>query len=95
MVAKGDILTAKQEIEVALGRFVGGGAATKVFVFETQWQHLRALIGSDGFRTIEMAKRQKMVWEYLEEHASKEALQFLVAVHPMDLDEYDKNVREV
>lgn len=57
MVAKGNILTAKREIEAALDGFAVGNAATKVFVFETEWQHLRALIGSDGFRDVGLSDR--------------------------------------
>ncbi len=95
MVVKSNILTAKREIEAALDGFVAGGAVTKVFVYETEWQHLRALIGSDGFRDIGLSARQKMIWSYLQEHVTKESLLFLMAVHPMELDEYDRNVREV
>ena len=95
MVAKGNIVAAKQEIEKALDDFVASGAVTKVYVFETEAQHLRAVIGSDGFSGVGVSERQKIVWSYLQEHVKRDLLTFLVAVHPMNIDEYDRNVREV
>ena len=95
MVAKSDILTAKKEIENALNALTLQKASAKVFVFETEWGHLRALIGSGGFNDVSLGKRQKIVWDFLREQVSPECLVHLIAVHPMDLDEWHQNVREV
>ena len=95
MVAKNDLLTAKRAIEGALQKFVHHGAAAKVHVFETEWGHLRALVGSDGFKGVSLGERQKMIWEYLREHVPSECLVNLYGVHPMDLDEYDVRVTEI
>lgn len=94
MVAKSDILTARREIEEALGKFIHERASSKVYVFETEGQHLRALIGSGGFEGVGLSERQDMVWLFLRDEVMEESLAFLVAVHPMDLDEYDRTVQE-
>ena len=94
MVAKSDIPTAKQRIEDALARFTVGQASAKVYVFYTDWGHLRALIGSGGFSDMPLGERQEVVWDYLHEHVQPEHLIHLVAVHPMDLDEYNRSVME-
>ena len=94
MVAKSDILEAKQEIEDKLKeRF--DKACEKVFVFETDWGHLRALIGSDAFRDAPLGERQEIVWQFLRDSVPNEHWTHLIAVHPMDIDEYDRNTREV
>jgi len=95
MVAKSDVVTAQSEIEKSLQDFVLSSAAAKVYVFETESHHLRALVGSDGFRGMPLWERQETVWAYLREHVPDEFLVHLVAVHTWDLDEYDENVREV
>ena len=94
MVAKGDVLTAVRLIAESLEEFVQHGASTKVHVFETEWGHLRALVGSDGFQGMSLGKRQEVVWEYLREHVPAEYLSHLVAVHPMDIEEYNANVMQ-
>lgn len=95
MVAKGDILTSAREIENALQRFIVQSSTSKVHVFETEWGHLRALIGSGGFKDMPLGERQRIVWDFLRERVLEEYLIHLVAVHPMDLDEYDRSVAEV
>jgi hypothetical protein len=94
MVAKRDILTAAQRIKEALEGLVQNGASTKVFVFETEWGHLRALVGSDGFRGMSLGRRRDVVWNHLRAHVPPDLLANLVAVHPFDLGEYDANVSQ-
>lgn len=94
MVAKSNILIAAREIETALGRFELGSGPTKVCVFETDWGHLRALVGSDGFTGINPGERQRRVLDYLKDNVRHEYVGFLIAVHPVDLDEFDRQVLE-
>lgn len=94
MVAKSNILTAAKVIESALYELVANGASTKVHVFEADWGNLRALIGSDGFKGMSLGRRQEVVWEFLRDRVPKEHLDFLKAVHPFDIDEYDANVAQ-
>lgn len=94
MVAKGDILTAALKIEEALGTLTLEHASAKAWVFETQWGRLRALIGSGGFKDMPLGQRQKVVWDFLRERVPPEYLNHLGAVHPMDLDEYDRSVAQ-
>ncbi len=89
MVAKSDLLKAAQAIERALEEFVHNNAAAKVFVFETEWGHLCALVGSGGFQGKNVVERLDTVWDYLRQHVSHEDLKHLSRVEPMDLDEYD------
>jgi stress-induced morphogen len=95
VVAKSDILTAKKAIENALNALTLQNVSAKVFVFETEWGHLRALIGSGGFTDVSLGERQKIVWDFLREKVPPECLMHLIAVHPMDLDEWHQNVSEV
>ena len=95
MVAKGDILTAAQKIEEALAQLTFEKASAKAFVFETEWGHLRALVGSDGFKHMPLGERQEIVWEFLRQCVPQDYLIHLVAVHPMDLDEYDRSAHSV
>ena len=95
MVAKSDILTSARKIENALQRFIVQSSTSKVHVFETEWGHLRALIGSDGFTGVALAKRQEIVWDFLHDQVEPVYLNHLMAVHPMALDEYDRSVAEV
>lgn len=92
MVAKSDILTAARAIEEALEKLTLHKASAKVHVFETEWGHLRALVGSGGFDDVPLGERQRIVWEFLREHVPAESLVHLIAVHPMGLDEYDRSV---
>jgi len=96
MVAKNDVVTASREIEGALWEFVHPADATaKVAVFEDESGYLRALIGSGGFKGMDMGERIDRVWAYLRENVSTEHMRFLYGVHPMDLDEYDAHVKEM
>ena len=93
MVAKSDILTAKQEIEKALREFTHNRTCDRVDVHESEWGHLRALVGSDAFKGMNVIERQEHIWDWLREHVEAENLVFLYGVHPMDHAEYDANVR--
>ncbi|UCC31940.1 MAG: hypothetical protein JSU86_06610 [Phycisphaerales bacterium] len=95
MVAKSDLVAAAHAIDDALQMFVHHGAAAKVFVFETEWGHLRALVGSDEFKGVSLGDRQEMIWEHLRKHVRREYLVHLYGVHPMDLEEYDAHTEEV
>ena len=95
MVQKSDILTAKQAIEGALWKFVNQSASAKVHVFETEWGHLRALVGSGAFKAMRIVDRLDLIWKYLREHVNQEDLVHLSRVDPMDLAEYDAHVAEV
>ena len=94
MVAKSDILTAKARIEEALHRLVQLRTCDKFHVFESDWGHLRALIGSDAFKGKNAVERQEIVWDWLREQVDPENLVFLYGVHPMDRAEYDSMVEE-
>ncbi len=93
MVANKDLAQAADVIDKKLQeRF--SGASEKVFVFDTEWGHLRALIGSDKFKGMGLGDRQNVVWDYLKESVPAEHLRFLYGIHPMDLAEYDASVSE-
>ena len=92
MVAKSDILTAANQIEQALGTLTPNAAPTKAHVFETDWGHLKAIIGSEGFKDVSLGARQQIVWDFLREKVPKDALAHLIAVYPMGLAEYDRQV---
>jgi len=94
MVAKGDILEAAKVIEAALTKLTLHKVSTKVHVFETDYGRLKALIGDGGFRDMLPMERLTTVLEYLRENVSEEHLSYLIAVFPMDLDEYDRSVHE-
>ena len=92
MVAKSDILTAANQIERALAGFTLNEATVKAHVFETEWGHLKALIGSEGFNDVSLGERQQIVWDFLRESVPAESLAHLIAVYPMGLAEYDRRV---
>lgn len=93
MVAKSDILTAAQEIEKSLLEFVQNRSSDTVHVFESEWGHIRALVGSDAFKDVGAIERQELVWDWLRQHVAAEHLVFLYGVHPMDFEEYKASVR--
>ncbi len=95
MVAKNNIVTAIREIDEALNGFVKNRACDKVYVFESEWGHVRALIGSDAFKDMNVIDRQELVWDYLRDKVSPEHLALLYGVNAMDIEEYKRNVREV
>ena len=93
MVANNDLRRAATEIDRALlEKF--SGTTEKVFVFDTEWGHLRALVGSDCFTGMGLSDRQSFVWDYLKSKVPAEHLRFLYGVHPMDLAEYNASVSE-
>jgi len=94
VVAKSNILTAAREIESALRTFALDSKASKALVFETNWGHLKALVGCDGFLGVSLGKRQELIWDYLRDRVAQEFLAHLIAVHPMDLDEFERSVQE-
>ena len=95
MVAKNDLVIAAREIDEALQKFVRHGATTKVYVFDTEWGHLRALVGSDGFKGMSDGERQELIWKHLKANVLPEYLAYLYVVRPMDLEEYDAETQEV
>ena len=95
MAQKNDLRVAAEEIERALRALVHDRASARVYVFETEWGNLRALLGDGSFSGMSPGRRQEVVWDYLREHVSEESLKHLYGVHPMDLDEYDVRVVEV
>lgn len=95
MVRKGLHLTAAQRIQEALEGLVLNGANTRAFVFETEWGHLRALVGSDGFHGMSLGKRQDVVWNHLRACMPLDELARLVAVHPFEIEEYEANVTQI
>ncbi len=95
MVTKSDLLTAAQAIEEALMEFVHHRASAKVYIFETDGGHLRALVGDDGFKGVSLDKRQDLVWNHLRKRVDLDHLAHLYGVHPMDLDEYDAHTEEM
>lgn len=94
MVAKATLKDAKSEITAALrGIFEKvSDQSPRVHVYETEWGHLRALIGHDGFRSMSPVERQENVWAMLREVVDDIYLAHLAAVHPMDIEEYELNV---
>jgi stress-induced morphogen len=96
VVARNDRLKeAADAIDEALREFVQDRACDAVCVFDTEYGHLRALIGSDAFKDMSLGQRQQLIWDYLREHVKPEHLAFLIGVHPMDHAEYDEQVKEV
>lgn len=95
MVAKNDILIAKENIEKVLWDFVEHKSSAKIYIFYTDWGHLCALIGSHGFQGMNITDRLDEVWDYLRQHVSQDDLKHLHQVDPMDRDEYDARTWEV
>jgi stress-induced morphogen len=96
VVARNDRLKeAADAIDKALWDLVQNRASDAVCVFDTEYGHLRALIGSDAFKGMSLGERQQRVWDHLREHVKPEHLAFLIGVHPMDHEEYDEQVKEV
>lgn len=94
MVAKSDLLTARQKISEYLKERFEKQSFEKVYVYETEHGHIRALIGNEEFRDLNPVERQELVWDLLRKNVEAEYLVFLYGVHPMDIDEYDRCTRE-
>ena len=90
MVTKSDLLTARQKIKEYLKKRFEKQGLEKVYVFETEYGHIRALIGNEEFRDLNPVERQELVWDLLRENVEPQYLVFLYGVHPMDIDEYDR-----
>ena len=89
MVAKNDLVDAKQAIGFALRKFVGNGARARVRVVETPWGHLQAIVGSDMFCGLSVGERQAKVWEFLRLNVEEPHRVFLYGVNAMDDLEFD------
>lgn len=94
MVAKNDIIAAREEIESALKQFVANGGSPRVLVGETKWGHLWALVGSDRFKDMSLGARQQVVWDYLQKHVDQSWLFHLETVTPVDGQNYDEILAE-
>lgn len=94
MVTKSDLLTARQKIKEYLKKRFETQGIEKVHVFETEYGHIRALVGNEEFRDLNPVERQELVWSLLRKNVEAEYLVFLYGVHPMDLEEYDRQTRE-
>ncbi len=95
MVARQDRLEqAAHAIENALWDLVLNRASDKVYVFDTEWGHLWALIGSDAFKGKGIGERQDLVWKHLRDHPNvcQQDLGYLTRVNPMDHEEYKASV---
>ncbi len=93
MVAKDDVEVAQGAIEDALRELVCHSPSDVVSVFESQWGHLRAIVGSDIFQSKGLGERQEMVWDFLRGKVDPSHLVHLYGVHVMDIAEYKRNVR--
>ncbi len=95
MVAKQGVIRAKEAIEKALEEFIHHRASDKVYVFESEWGYLEALLGCAAFEGMSVAQRQDSVWDFLRKSVDAEDLTYLSSVQTMDHREYDASVREV
>lgn len=94
MVAKNDLVIAKDAIEEALKRYVGNGGPPRVLVVETKWGHLHAMVGSDRFKDMGLGGRLETVWEYLRQHVDRKLLAMLYGITAVDDENYDQLLRE-
>lgn len=83
-----DLVQAAKSIEKALREFVHEDEREFVHVFESTPGFLRAVVGSNKFKTIGITERQNVIWRFLKEKVGAEHLQFCWGIHPMDVDEY-------
>lgn len=96
MVARQNQLEkAAHAVEHALWELVQNRTSDQVHVFDTEWGHLWALVGSDTFKGMNVVERQDLVWEHLRQRVNQEDLAHLTRVDPMDHDEYKARCFEV
>ncbi len=89
MVAKADILGAKERIERALREFVHDRREAGVLVYENEWGHLRAVVGSHAFDFRSQVESQELVWEWLRQQVPADDLRLLAGVRLVGAAEYD------
>ena len=89
MVAKPDILRAKETIELELRRFVHDRGEAGVLVYENEWGHLEAIIGSHAFDFHSQVEAQDLLTDWLRKRVPDEYLRHLGSVRLVGPREYD------
>lgn len=88
MAQKTDLEASANEIEKALHDLAPEGEKARVFVFESSHGTLRAIVATDAFKGVGLAKRQNLVWEHLRKSVEADHLRVLFGVHVYDLEEF-------
>ena len=91
MAEEPSILAAKKRIEQVLNAFVEHRAESKVVVFGDELGHLHAVVASHAFEGMPRRERQRLVRDYLREHAKPEDLAHLHRVFVLSASEYDES----
>lgn len=90
MAAEPPVLTAKKRIEQVLHALVENRAESKVVVFVDDLGHLHAVVASHAFEGMPQRDRQRLVRDYLRDHAAPEDLVYLHRVFALSASEYDE-----
>jgi len=92
VVEKASIIEAADAIRDALRGFVQQGESDNIHVFESSPGCLRVILGSDLFKQKGLTERQKIIWEYLDEHVDRKLLAYCFGVHPLDVQTYKEQL---